>query len=144
MILRSNGMYFIPVSSILRRIRVGEWDVKLWKKPERRRRVVVVSTLGDTRRWKVAVDGSERVQRGAGGKYGMKVANVLECRESIEGLRERTGWCRKAEMVHLGAALVREGERFRRMRIGRTQSSALKGTSTGGWARRRERRLLTV
>jgi hypothetical protein len=58
--------------------------VKLWKKPERRRRVVVVSTLSDTSRWTVAVDGSERVQRGAGGKYVMKVGNVLECRESIE------------------------------------------------------------
>jgi hypothetical protein len=59
--------------------------VKLWKKPERRRRVVVVSTLSGMSRWKVAVDGSKRVQRGAGRKYGMKVGNVLECRESIEG-----------------------------------------------------------
>ena len=55
--------------------------MKPWKKPERRRRVVVVSTLSDTSRWMVAVDGSERVQRGAG----MKVGNVLEYRESIEG-----------------------------------------------------------
>jgi hypothetical protein len=59
--------------------------VKLWKKPARRRRVVVASILGGTRRWKVSVDGSERVQRGASGKYGMKVENVLESRESIEG-----------------------------------------------------------
>jgi hypothetical protein len=46
---------------------------------------VVVSTSSDTSRWKVVVDGSERVQWGAGGKYGMKVGNVLECWESIEG-----------------------------------------------------------
>jgi hypothetical protein len=59
--------------------------MKLRKKPARRRRVVVVSTLGGTRRWKVAVDGSERVQQGASGKYGMKVGNVLESRRSNEG-----------------------------------------------------------
>jgi hypothetical protein len=32
-----------------------------------------VSTSSGTRRWKVAVEGSERVQQGASGKYGMKV-----------------------------------------------------------------------
>jgi hypothetical protein len=58
--------------------------VKLRKKPARCRRVVVVSTLGGTGRWKVAVDGSDRVQQGASGKYGMKVGNVLESRGSIE------------------------------------------------------------
>ena len=31
------------------------------------------------------MDGSERVQQGASGKYDMKVGNVLESRESIEG-----------------------------------------------------------
>jgi len=36
-------------------------------------------------RWKVVVDGSERVQQGASGKYGMEVGNVLESRESVEG-----------------------------------------------------------
>jgi hypothetical protein len=46
---------------------------------------VVVSTLSGTSRWKVVVDGSKRVQRGAGRKYGMKVGNVLECQESIKG-----------------------------------------------------------
>jgi hypothetical protein len=59
--------------------------VKLRKKPARRRRVVVVSTWGNTKRWKVAVDGSERVQQGASSKYGIKVGNVLESRGSIEG-----------------------------------------------------------
>jgi hypothetical protein len=33
----------------------------------------------------VAVDGSDRVQQSASGKYGMKVGNVLESRGSIEG-----------------------------------------------------------
>jgi len=47
--------------------------------------VVVVSTLGGTGRWKVVVEGSERVQQGASGKYGMEVGNVLESRESVEG-----------------------------------------------------------
>ena len=32
-----------------------------------------MSTLGGTSRWMVVVDGSERVQQGASGKYGMKV-----------------------------------------------------------------------
>jgi hypothetical protein len=59
--------------------------VKLGKKPARRRRVVVASTLGGTRRWKVAVDDSERVQQSASGKYDMKVGNVLESRRSNEG-----------------------------------------------------------
>jgi len=35
--------------------------------------------------WKVVVDGNERVQQGASGKYGMDVGNVLESRESVEG-----------------------------------------------------------
>ena len=32
-----------------------------------------MSILGGTGRWKVVVDGSERVQQGASSKYGMKV-----------------------------------------------------------------------
>jgi len=48
-------------------------------------KVVVVSTLGGTRRWKVVTNGSGRVQQGASGKYGMEVENVLESRESVEG-----------------------------------------------------------
>ena len=47
--------------------------------------VVVVSTSGGTGRWKVVVDGNERVQQGTSGKYGMEVGNVLESRESVEG-----------------------------------------------------------
>jgi hypothetical protein len=94
-----------------------------------------MSTWGDTRRWKVAVDGSERVQQGASSKYGMKVGNVLESRGSIEGRRECTGWCRKAGMAHLGARrhCTRQGGRtVWRTRIGRIRR-VLEGTSTGGW-----------
>jgi len=47
--------------------------------------VVVVSTLGGTGRWKVMMDGNERVQQDASGNYGLEVANVLESRESVEG-----------------------------------------------------------
>jgi len=49
--------------------------------------VVVVNTLGSTGRWKVTVvvEGNEKVQQGATGKYGMEVGNVLESRESVEG-----------------------------------------------------------
>ena len=31
------------------------------------------------------VEGNERVQQGASGKYGMEVGNVLESWESVEG-----------------------------------------------------------
>jgi len=34
---------------------------------------------------RVVVDGSERVQQGASDKCGMKVGNMLESRESVEG-----------------------------------------------------------
>jgi hypothetical protein len=47
---------------------------------------VVVSALSDTSRWKVAVDGSERVQRGAGGKYGMihgHLVRITDCEVTI-------------------------------------------------------------
>jgi len=47
--------------------------------------VVVVGTLGGTGRWKVVVEGNERIQQGASGRYGMEVGNVLESRESVEG-----------------------------------------------------------
>ena len=47
--------------------------------------VVVVSTSGGTGRWKVVVDGNERVQQGTSGKYSMKIGNMLESRESVEG-----------------------------------------------------------
>jgi len=47
--------------------------------------VVVMSTSGGTGRWKVVVDGNERVQQGTSGKYGMEVENVLESRENVEG-----------------------------------------------------------
>jgi len=46
--------------------------------------VVAVSTFGGTGRWKVVVDGNERVQQGASGKYGMEVGNMLESREIVE------------------------------------------------------------
>jgi hypothetical protein len=45
--------------------------------------VVVVSTLGSASL--KDVEGSERVQQGASGKYGMKAEDVLESLESIEG-----------------------------------------------------------
>jgi len=35
--------------------------------------VVVVSTLGGTGRWKVVVDGNERVQQGTSGKYRLEM-----------------------------------------------------------------------
>jgi hypothetical protein len=44
-----------------------------------------VSTLSDTSRWKVAVDGSERVRRGAGGKYGMKVGTCWSAGRVLKG-----------------------------------------------------------
>jgi hypothetical protein len=47
--------------------------------------VVVVSTLSGAGRWKVMVDGNERVQQGASGKYGMEVGNVLESRRVLKG-----------------------------------------------------------
>jgi len=47
--------------------------------------VVVVSTSGGTGRWKVVVDGNERVQQGTSGKYSTEVGNVLESRESVKG-----------------------------------------------------------
>jgi hypothetical protein len=66
--------------------------VKLRKKPARCRRVVVVSTLGGTGRWKVAVDGRVHwmVQKGRNGA-------------------ERQEWC---TWVLEGTGLVREGERL--------------------------------
>jgi len=41
--------------------------------------------LGGTGRWKVVVDGNEKVQQGASSQYGIEVGNVLESRESVEG-----------------------------------------------------------
>ena len=77
-VLRNNGMHFIPVNSILRGRETLE---EAGKAPN----VVVVSTLGGTGRWKVVVEGNERVQQGASDKYGMEVGSVLESRESVEG-----------------------------------------------------------
>ena len=41
--------------------------------------VVAVSTFGGTGRWKVVVDGNERVQQGASGKYGTLAWRLETC-----------------------------------------------------------------
>ena len=75
--------------------------------------VVVVSTLGGTGRWKVVVEGNERVQQGASGKYGMEVetcwraGRVLKGDESALDGAGRQEWC---TWVLESTALVREGE----------------------------------
>ena len=75
--------------------------------------VVVVSTLGGTGKWKVVVDGSERVQQGASGSMAWRLetcwraGRVLKGDESTLDGAGRQGWC---TWVLESTALVREDE----------------------------------